>query len=53
MSRTSAESDVAYQSLVETMACGALVVDPETTRILYCNGAFSELFLTSPAKLVG
>jgi len=53
VSRTSAETDVAYQSLVETMACGALVVDPETSRILYCNSAFSELFLTSPANLAG
>ncbi len=35
------------------MACGALVVDPDTTRIVYCNRAFSELFLTSPANLVG
>ncbi|MFB3904026.1 MAG: PAS domain S-box protein [Acidobacteriota bacterium] len=53
MSRTSVEPDVAYQTLVETMSCGVLVVDAETSQILYCNVAFSELFLTSPANLVG
>jgi len=35
------------------MACGALVVDAETTRILYCNSAFSALFLTAPVNLIG
>jgi len=31
---------------------GALVIDPET-RIVYCNGSFSGLFLTVPDNLIG